>query len=149
MVQFNFRLQSVLEYRRALVDRLQIVLSDRQRQLRDCERQLAELHALMEQGLNSLSEQEGEHLDVGRATQVTIHVDHIEREIAHQVEVLEQVRAEYERTREELLELEKSARTLERLRDRQHDEWATAELRREQAQLNELAAIFHQRIKDD
>jgi flagellar FliJ protein len=149
MVQFSFRLQSVLDYRRALADRLQIVLSDRHRQLRDCEQQLADLYALMDQGISSLSEQEGEHVDVGRATQVTIHVDHVEREITHQVEILEQVRAEYERTREELVELEKSARTLERLRDRQHDEWALEELRREQAQLNELAGTFHQRFKDD
>jgi flagellar protein FliJ len=147
MVQFNFRLQSVLEYRRSLADRLQIVLADRRRQLIDAEQRLAELYGGVEQAVGSLAELRDDVVDVSQSAHVTIHIDQLEREIAVQSELLEQIRAEFEETRVELLELEKSARTLERLRERQHDEWALEELRREQAQLNELAAIFHQRTR--
>jgi flagellar protein FliJ len=147
MVQFSFRLQSVLEYRRALADRLQIVLADRQRQLLDAEQRMSDLYGVIEQAACSLDELQDDVVDVSLSAHISIHMEQIEREIAAQSELIEQVRAELEQTREELLELERSARTLERLREQQHDEWALEELRREQAQLNELAAIFHQRIK--
>ncbi|MFN0074115.1 MAG: flagellar export protein FliJ [Chloroflexota bacterium] len=145
MVQFNFRLQSVLEYRRSLADQLQIALADRERQLRDAERRLAELYSERDQATDSLSVGQDDLVNVSQATHIFIRIDQLELELEAQSQVIERARADYEQTRSELIELEKSAKTLEKLRDRQQDEWATEELRREQTQLSELAAVFHQR----
>lgn len=148
MVQFNFRLQSVLEYRRSLADRLQIALADRLRQVQDAELRLADLHQSREQALDSLGASRDDVLDLNLATHLGIHVEQLEMEIQAQGEVIERARGEYEQVRAELLELEKSAKTLEKLRDRQRDEWSADELRREQAELSELASVFHQRASE-
>ena len=145
---FNFRLQNVLDYRRGLADRMKADVAITERQLRDEEARLAQLYADHEQTLARLATPDDFSVDIGQIEHATIHLDTIEHGIATQRAQLERARATYEQARAALIALEKDAKTLEKLRERQAHEYTAESNRKEQADASEITATFHRRFQD-
>lgn len=145
---FNFHLQSVLDYRRTLVDRRRAEVAAAERHLRLEEDLLAGLHAAHAYAMAAYQTDVDCTVDVAQSDQLGLHLRELETSIAMQAGALDRARATYECARAELLELEKDAKSLEKLRDRQLEQYETEARRRERAEATEVTATFHRRFQE-
>ncbi len=135
MPRFRFRLQTLLHYRQHLVEQTEQALA----------RLNAEEHAL----LDALERCQAE-LQRGAIDSASIKAHHLQaydayrQQLVERIRMLERqllaVRAERDREQERLVERLQDCDVLERLRQRQHQEYLHAERRHEQSQLDEIAA---------
>lgn len=144
---FSFRLQSVLDYRQALADRKRAEVAVAERQLREEENRLAALYVAHAQAMDGYEFGQDVQVDVTHLDHLTVHLQELETSIAIQVGAVERMEAVHESARAELLGLEKDAKTLEKLRDRQHEEYEAEAGRRDRIDANEVALTFHRRFK--
>lgn len=148
MPAFRFRLQSVLDYRASLVDRARLELAALQARLHEAEDTLAALRRAEQDALHELAAaQAAKRLDLAEVTRLLEYVDALAEQIAAQRQVVERRRQEADDQQQRVLELAQAARVLEKLRDRQLEEYLQEDARRERAETSEIAAQRHQRLQ--
>lgn len=138
MARFHFRLQSLLHYRHHLVEQ--------------AEQALAQVVA-SEQAVIAQIEQYRSALARCSAEMASVKAHDLQSHDAHRhhllecIALLEQqravIRAECERLQEELITRMQECKTIEKLRQRRLDEYLRDQRRREQHQLDEIAARRH------
>ncbi len=148
MAGFKFRLQSILEYRAGLVDRVRLEVAALHVQLchaMDVREDLrADLHATFA-ALNDI--QAGGALDMAELTRLMAGAEAIEDRIEAQGFVVERCRRDVDEATARLVELSKAAKALEKLRERQRDEFRQEDARRERAETSELASLRHRSMQ--
>jgi flagellar protein FliJ len=141
MARFQFRLKTLLAVREASRDERRVELAEAQAEDRELkerrtilERELAHQQALLRSGASP------GRLDIDRLT-TTHRYDMVLRRELHVLREQEQtLAAEIERRRETLVAADREVRVLEKLRARQHEQFAQEQLLVETKQLDEVAA---------
>jgi flagellar FliJ protein len=147
MPTFSFRLQKVLEYRQALVDRLSAELASLRRSHEQAESRLADLHCAERSALSQLGARREATLDIPEMIQTAGHLDSLRGQIAEQASVVHRISQEVNAMRSDLLEGAKNARTLQRLRDRQAEEHLQEARRQDGRDAGEVTAFQLHRIR--
>lgn len=148
MASFTFRLQNVLDYRTGLVDRarqelatLQARLSEQEVRLHRLER--AERDAIRQQCMMQTSSM----LDLAEITRLLEYAEVLAGQIVQQRAVIAQCQAEVDAQQARTIALAKDAKALEKLRERQLEEYQQEDARRERAETSEIASTRHQRTQ--
>lgn len=144
---FKFRLQSVLEYRHQLVERLQAEVYALQQRVRDEEARLSALQLAENRTLARLQQQRAGVIDMAETLHLTQHLDVLLQRIAEQRQVIELARVEADQRQQALVEANTELKAMEKLRDRQEDEFSTEVRRVEQIQTDEVAILQHRRLR--
>jgi flagellar export protein FliJ len=148
MAGFLFRLQNVLEYRTGLADRARQELGVLQARVREAEEELATLHRFEQRALRALGDaQSGAALDFAEITRLLEYGEVLTQRITQQHEVIAQRQQAVDEQQERVIALAKDAKALEKLRERQLEEFQHEDARREQAETSEIAAVRHQRAQ--
>jgi flagellar FliJ protein len=148
MPAFVFRLQNVLDYRSGLADRARQELGVLQTYLREAEATLAALLEAEQQALRELGTmQTAPFLDLAEITRMIEYGQVLAQEIVEQHHHVEERRQDVARQKERVIALAKDAKALEKLRERQLEEYQQVDNRREQSETSEIASIRHQRLQ--
>jgi flagellar FliJ protein len=149
MSGFVFRLQNVLDYRAGLADRARQELAVLQAYLREAEATLADLLEAEQRALRRLGDAQGGGavLDLAEITRLLEYGQVLAQEIVEQHHHVEERRQDVVTQQQRVIALAKDARALEKLRDRQLEEYQQDDNRREQAETSEIASIRHQRLQ--
>jgi flagellar protein FliJ len=148
MAGFRFRLQNVLDYRAGLADRARQELGVLQARVREAEEALAALFRAEQHALQQLGEaQSAPMMDLAAITRLLEYGQILTIRIAEQRGVIAQRQEEADAKQQEVIALAKDAKALEKLRERQLEEFQQDDARREQAETSEIAAIRHQRLQ--
>jgi len=146
MAGFRFRLQNVLDYRAGLADRARQELGVLQAQLRAAQEELARLLAAEQDGLRKLGEaQLTVPLDLPEISYLLEYGIVVAQRIVQQRGVIAERQQAVDAQQRVVLELARDAKALEKLRERQLEEYEQDESRREQAETSEIASTRHQR----
>lgn len=146
MPGFVFRLQNVLDYRSSLADRARQELGALQASLHQAETHLADLRRAEQRALRSQANaQASAMLDLPEITRLLEYEQVLAEQIAEQQQVVAACQRAVDAQHEKLVALAKDAKALEKLRDRQVEEYQQEDGRREQAETSEIASGRHQR----
>lgn len=148
MAAFKFRLQSILDFRSGLVDRVRLEVNTLHvrlyRAMEVREELRADLHATLA-AQNAL--QAAGPLDIAELTRLMAGAESIEAHIAEQDLVIEGCRRDIDDATARLVELSKEAKALEKLREHQQVEHLQDDTRRERAETSELASLRHRSMQ--
>ena len=145
MAGFVFHLQNVLDYRAGLTDRARQQLGVLQARVREAEEELAALHRAEQRALQQLgAAQAMDALDLVEITHLLEYGQILDQRIEEQYQVIAQRQQEADAQQQQVIALAKDARALEKLRERQLEEFQQDDARREQAETSEIASIRHQ-----
>jgi flagellar FliJ protein len=146
MPGFAFRLQNVLDYRAGLADRARQELGVLQANLREAEATLAALLNAEQQSLKSLgAAQCARMLDLPEITRLLEYGQVLAQEIIEQRQHVAERQQDVDTQQRRVIALAKDAKALEKLRERQLEEYQQDDNRREQAETSEIASVRHQR----
>lgn len=144
MSAFRFRLQPVLDQRRAVLRRHQLAVAELESHRREIVREIGELQALMraerEEMRRSLRDAgggvdaEGARLQAGASMRLALRVQQAALRLAG-------VEARLSEAREVLRRASIDHRAMERLKEKRFEEWRTVLLRVEAAELDEIGVI--------
>ena len=148
MAGFRFRLQNVLEYRTGLADRARQELGVLQARVREAEEELATLLRFEQRALQALgTAQSSGALDFAEITRLLEYGEVLTGRILQQHETIAERQRAVDEQQERVVALAKEAKALEKLRERQLEEFQIEDARREQAESSEIAAVRHQRAQ--
>lgn len=146
MAGFTFRLQNVLDYRTGLVDRARQELAAVQARLNEEE---ARQHALERAERQAIRQQflmqTTGTLDLPEITRLLEYTEVLARRIVEQRNVIAQCQRDVDAQQARMIALAKDAKALEKLRERQLEEYQQEDNRRERAETSEIASTRHQR----
>jgi flagellar export protein FliJ len=146
MAGFVFRLQNVLDYRASLADRARQELGALQASLREAQEHLQTLQRSEQRALRWLNNsQMSTMLDLPEITRLLDYGQVVAVQIVQQQVVVQQCQLSVDAKQERLVALAKDAKALEKLRERQVEEYQQEDGRREQAETSEIASGRHQR----
>ncbi|MBI3964352.1 MAG: flagellar export protein FliJ [Chloroflexi bacterium] len=146
-MKFNFRLQSVLDYRQSLVDRATGELAHAQIVLSQAEERLSRLRHEERATMARLADQERSVLDLPQLLQLQEHLVVLSSRLVDQATAVAHAKAAADEQQARVLELTKDLKALEKLRDRKSEEWQQESRRLEQMEMNELAARQHRFLR--
>jgi flagellar export protein FliJ len=148
MADFAFRLQSVLDYRTSVVDRARLELAALQGRLRDAEDTLAGLQQSVRDAVAELAAaQRAGTLDLPEISRLLEYGQVLDQRIAEQQEVIARRQVDVDAQHEQVVALARDAKALEKLKDRQHEEYQQEDARRERDETSEIAAIRHRLLR--
>src|SRR6266496_196242 len=148
MTGFAFRLQNVLDYRMSLVDRARLELAALQALLDDAEATLAVLQQIERDALAELTAtQTAALLDVAEITRLLEYGEVVADQIVDQRQVIAARRQAVDEQQRVVIGLARDAKALEKLRDRQVEEYQQEDARRERVETSEIASTRHQRFQ--
>lgn len=147
MSRFNFRLQSVLDYRRSLADQASLELAATRARLAQEEATLVELRSAERAALAQLAEAQRDVQGMGQMLQLLDHLSALSERINAQLTVVQRLQIEVERRREIYLDLTKGVKALEKLRERQAEEHARETQRAERDETAETAARQYWQVR--
>ena len=148
MPGFVFRLQNVLDYRTGLADRARLELGVLQAALREAEATLAALLGAEQESLKTLMRaQSAAVLDLAEITRLLEYGQVLAQEIVEQRLHVEECCRAVADQHQKVIALAKDAKALEKLRERQIEEFQQEDNRREQAETSEIASVRHQRLQ--
>lgn len=146
-MKFNFRLQSVLDYRQSLADSARLELTALQMRLSQAESRLAATRDAERLTLQRLELQKRQVLDMPQVMQLLEHLNVLGRRIQQQQRAVEAERVAVDRQQQLYIDLVKEAKTLEKLRERQAAEYAQEQARLDRIETSEYAAQQHRRLR--
>lgn len=145
---FVFRLQNVLDYRAGLADRARQELAALQARVREAQDELAALQRSEQRALQQLGAvQAADTLDLAEITRLLEYGLVLDQQIEAQEQVIAQRQQEADAQQQQVIALARDARALEKLRERQLEEFRQDDARREQAETSEIASTRHQRLQ--
>lgn len=148
MAGFTFRLQSVLDYRTGLVDRARMELAALQARVADAEATLGTLQNAEQVALRELGLSQGATtLDLSQITLLLEYSEVLTDRIQQQRQVVEQRRQDADVQHQVMIGLLKDAKAIEKLRERQEEEYQQEDHRRDLAEMSEVASVRHQRAQ--
>ncbi|MDP7016075.1 MAG: flagellar export protein FliJ [Pirellulaceae bacterium] len=143
MPRFQFRLRTLLKIKVAERDERRLRLRDAQQAEQVLEEQINEIAVAQQATFAAARAGVRGEISVDRVLQTSRYALLLRSQRSHAVEQLRQVHEEVERRRAALLEIDREVKTLEKLRERQRDEFRRAENALEQKMLDEIAVINH------
>ncbi len=145
MKRFQFKLQAVLDHRKAIEDRLQVEFGELKREEA---RELAKLIKLKDEldaARKSLASAQSANASVDELSRRDEYLKAKRDDVRLQELTLEAVQAKVEAKRREVVAAMKDRKVLEALRDKQEQEYLQAVARAEQKELDDTASVRHAR----
>jgi len=139
MRRFVFSLQKVLEYRQRLEEQAIRAFAEAQAQLMHEQAVLHKLLIEREECLRRSNRRQ--HLSVELLAVEQTYLSALEERIEQQRQRVAEAEKVLEEKRQALIEAQRERKTLERLREKQYEEWRQEWLRTEQKALDELANV--------
>jgi len=148
MASFVFRLQNVLDYRAGVADRARQELGVLQTYLREAAATLSALLGAEQKALRTLgTAQSSEILDLPEITRLLEYGQVLAQEIVEQRFHVEERCRDVAAQQQKVIALAKDAKALEKLRERQLEEYQQDDNRRAQSETSEIASARHQRLQ--
>jgi flagellar export protein FliJ len=141
----EFRLQSILDFRTKLADRLRLELSALQVRCQEEEGRLDGLRLAEQAALTQLATPKDSALALHDVVQVTDHLDLLRERIADQAVVVRQLYAEADRQRERVVAASQEVKAMEKLRERHLQAAAQEDRRLERVEASEIAMLQFRR----
>lgn len=141
MKKFKFRLQTLLDQRKAKEDRFLLELGEIRREEALELARLAELESHKVITLERYNVARSQHCDVTTLGHYDSYLQTLRDDIKVQHLTIEAVRERFEAKRVEVTEAMKERKVIETLRDKQEREYISAQLRAEQNALDEMASL--------
>jgi flagellar export protein FliJ len=141
----EFRLQSILDFRTKLADRLRLELSALQVRCQEEEGRLDGLRLAEQAALTQLATPKDSALAMHDVVQVVEHLDLLRERIADQAVVVRQLAAEVDRQRERVLAATQEQKALEKLREHHVAAVAQEDRRLERLEASEIAMLQFRR----
>ncbi|HEY7065161.1 MAG TPA: flagellar export protein FliJ [Chloroflexota bacterium] len=141
----EFRLQSILDYRTKLAERLRLELSALQARCAEEEGRLEGLRLAEQAAVTQLSVPKDGVVAMFEVVQVTDHLDTLRERIADQTVILRQLVAEAQQQLERVVAANQEVKALEKLREKHQAEIAEQTRRQERAEMGEIAMLQFRR----
>jgi len=142
---FKFRYESLLVYRNHRKEKSEMDLARAMRELRTCEKGLADLVQDRGRAAAELETDLGIPMDAGRMASYVDYLSHMAEKIrAQATEVTNQKKA-VRQERKQLLLRTKECRIMENLKEKDRVKWMMEQERKERIRLNEIAVLRHRR----
>jgi len=138
---FKFKLQSVLEYRLNVEEKVQGEFSDVKRYLELQKAVLNELIQERESLMNELRAMQRLNIKADDIATLVAFVESVREKEKNQQEVIRQARDKVEAKRQELVEAVKNRKVMENLRDKRADEYNKGVNELEQKNSDEMAVL--------
>ncbi len=138
---FRFRLERVLQHRQREVDARSRDVASAQRSLRDAEEELGRASRQLQQGRAEIAAGRQGRMDPIALQRGTAWQDELAARRLAAEQIVALARKELATTQEHLQEAWRDREVLERLRQRQRQEWDLEQARRERRALDEIGAI--------
>ncbi len=138
---FKFKLQSVLEYRINVEEKVQGEFSDANRRLEEQKSVLTALIAERESLMNDLRNMQKGAMKADDITTMIAYVENIREKEKNQKEVIQQAGQQVEAKRLELVEAVKNRKVMENLRDKHAAEYLKNLSEMEQKSSDEMAVL--------
>ena len=139
MSKFLFRLQRVLELRaqqeQSLAESLARAL-DRETEAREAEKSL---HAVRRASSEQFAAAHSRSVTAGQLQNIGFLIEQLDQYVTIASGAADDAAAQADAAREQLVVAHQARRTLDRLRDRKHDEWTQAENRHDQQESDSFA----------
>jgi flagellar export protein FliJ len=142
---YSFRLQSVLDYRKLIVDRLWQEIASIEARRQDEQARLRDLTSAEAATLAALGERREKGLDGKQVVELAELLDVIQSQISERDSILRSLEHEADDLRRKAEDLDRRMKALEHMRDRQLDEHRLDQQRFERAATSEVAATFLRR----
>jgi flagellar protein FliJ len=139
----RFKLQSVLDYRRNLVDNARLQLAGLEMRCADEDERLSQLRTSEREVIHEIHERQRNVVNVPDLMRLNEHLNVLAQRISNQWAAVQRLRTEIERARGVLLDLTKDMKALEKLQERQGEELAWETMRVERLETSEVAARRH------
>jgi len=136
MGKFRFALKPVLDHRERIEEDKQLVLAERQRELKAAEDELARLNGEFKRYSTALREDHAA-FSTEELRWHYAHLEYLDRCMTMQHGIIFQRRAAVERARLELVDASKDRKVIEKLKDRRLEEYRATEAAREQKDLDD------------
>lgn len=136
MGRFKFALEPVLDHRERIEDEKQLVLAERQRELKAAQDELARLNAEFKRHSMALREEHAQ-LSSEELRWYYAHLEFLDRCMTMQHSIIFQRRAAVERARADLVDASKDRKVMEKLKDRRFEEHQAFEAAQEQKELDD------------
>lgn len=146
MEAFQFPLQTVLDVRKHREDTAQQRFVTLQKQLNQAQRRLQQLHALLEDAEDTAC---AEDTYVHALINFDCYQRRLMERIRRQEELCENLQADVEAARRELMEASRKRQSLETLRDNRHQEHRQKAAKLESQALDEAGTLGYNRDEDD
>jgi len=135
----KFKLQSVLNYRRTLEDQARQQLSSSQQQKNQLESQLHQHQLALQQLDSELKERQLEGLSIAEIDLFEAQIDHRRRLMVALQQRLEELERQIQQEREELLVAAREKQVMEKLKEKQEEEFRREQARLERNLLDEIS----------
>ena len=147
MDSFNFRLQPVLEHRRRLEDQAKLELARAkiaERQARDV---LSSMEIAFGDGQSDMADARRDEIDASEVAVYQRYLDRLKQDIAEQGSVVTTLHSCSEERRSEVMDGMKARKVVEKLKERQYQQYRIEANRDEQKQVDEFATTRYNRSK--
>jgi flagellar protein FliJ len=145
MKRFRFKLQTVLDQRKAKEDRLQAELGELLREEADEAAKLAALLERLAEAVASVESALDSSLPANEIAGADEYAKCLRDDVKVQQLTIRAVRSKVEAKRAEVVEAMKERKVLEALRDKQEREYVAAQMRVEQNELDDVASVRYAR----
>jgi flagellar FliJ protein len=145
MRRFRFKLQAVLDQRKAREDRLLAELGELRREESAEVARLAMLTGQLEQSCEAMSEAYARSAPANELALRDEHLEALRDDVRLQELTLQTVRERVEAKRQEVVEAVKDRRLIETLRDKQEQTYVLEMARAEQRMLDDMASVRYAR----
>ncbi|MCW8860601.1 MAG: flagellar export protein FliJ [Deltaproteobacteria bacterium] len=135
----KFKLQSVLNYRQALEDKAQQVLTASQQKRAELEEQLAQQKTSLQQHDCELKQRQQDGLTIAEIDLFESQIHHCRRLMTELRDHLEQIDQRIVCEREALLQAAREHQVMEKLKEKQEAEYRLELSRKERAELDEIS----------
>ncbi len=142
---FKFKLQSVLEYRINLEEKIQGEFSQAKRDLEEHRAALKALIAQREKLINDLRNLKQMAIPADDIASMISSVDYVRNQEKTQEEIIQKAREALEQKRSELMEAVKNRKVIEKLRDKHAEEYRIEQGELEQKNSDEMSVLKFRR----
>ena len=140
MKKFRFSLETVLDYKQQVLDALRIEHAAAQAKARAQEERLRSLERQHEELDAEFSQRKLEGITILDAMKYEQYLRSMERQIQEETERLEELRAQEEAKREQVVEAKKETSAIEKLREKKLESYNKAMQKSEEAMIDELVS---------
>jgi len=144
---FKFKLQSVLDQRQKKEDILKKELADKKLLFEKQKILMESLKSKLSDTRQEFRDRQNERLKASEAAAYISFFDRIGHEIELQTMKLAELVAEVNRAQERLMEAMKEKKIIEKLRDKQMEEYRTEVNRQEQVFIDEISTVRYRRFE--
>lgn len=134
--KFKFRLEQVLNYRNVVRDEKKGILAERNKELRSLEDRMFELKSGLKKEQNSAHDQISDSLQIA-----SLYIERVVNEIEHQLNLIDEKKKEVEEARLNYIEAHKEVEILEKLKEKQSNEYYDHISNEEGKFLDELSVL--------